>query len=300
MRHKLYLLGIALIACFSIVALSCGGNDGLNDFVHHIITGYTPFDRIVANDQIRIGFVKARDGNFIFNRFLTGSVSVPTEAASDVHFSLRTEDVSKLSVNVKSIISAGLDYADIDSSSVHAKGIRIFSFPAGYLVHLPRVGPEFNPEGDIITDIARIDSLFVEVVYKSGFGGAAKIDSEMHVVQSGLSFGRKTDRSFTIVSVNRPIAYHLEKINPSNIIYDSNTVVLYGRVDAATELHPAISIEYSNGFHPVEAEVNPLGWYSVSVPVTGLARVHLMGAADNELMHEDFVPGIFEYNFRIN
>ena len=290
-KHVLPLLLISLLP------LSCGGDDSLNDFVRHVITGYTPFDRIVANDQIRVGFTKSPDGDFSFNRFLTGSVSVPGEVAREVRFSLKTEDIANLSVKVKSIISGGLDYSDIDTINIRAKGIGIVSFPAGYLIHLPRAGPESPAEGEIITEIARIESLFVDVIYKSGFGGEAKLDSEMRVVQSGLTVGSRTSRSFTIVSTNRPIAYHPEKINPANIIYDPNSVVLFGHAATAAGAHCEISIEYSTGFHPIESEVDPFGWYSVSVPVNGLSVVRLIGTDGSEIGKHEFVPGQFQYDF---
>lgn len=300
MKRKVQSLTYSLLASLSIVSLSCGSDAGLSDFVRHIITGYTPFDRIVANDQIRVGFTRSPDGDFSFNRFLTGSVSIPKEVASEAKFSLRTEEIANLSVRVKSVISGGLDYADIDTINIRAKGIGIVSFPTGYLIHLPRAGPGFHSAGTIITEIARIDSLFVEVVYKSGFGGESKLDSEMRAVNAGLSFGNKTDRSFTIISVDRPIAYHSEEINPADIIYDSNAVVLFGHV--ATEKGGAreITIEYSNGFHPIRTNIDPFGWYSVSVPVSGVSAIRLIGKDDSELAKHEFTPGQFQYDFQTN
>lgn len=303
MKVTRHIQSVVILCGLSLLSLTCCifkpcGDDSLTDFVNHIIRGYTPFQRLYVRDQMRIGFTRVSSSEFSFNRFMTGDISSDYATDRSVSYALRTEEVANLSANVKAIISAGLDYASVDTLKVTARGIKVFSFPNSYSICLNNADPGFVENGEIITAIARIDTLFIDVVYKSQWSTTAKLDSEIGKVQAGLDVHATTARSFTITYVQRPIAYLSEKVRPANIEVAPEKIVLWGKVSGLSDTdRVTVQVKYSDGKYPLSAPLDAYQRYSIAVPVKALDSILIKRRDGPVLYRQPFVPDKSDYQY---
>jgi hypothetical protein len=207
--------------------------------------------------------------------------------------------MANLSAKVKSIVAAGLDYSQIETLHVRAKGIRVYSFPSTYTFVLPVNDPSNSSNVRVLKAVASVDTLEFEFVSKSAAGARANLDSAWKKIQLGVDVHRRSDLSFSVEYINRPIAYLDEEVLPSNVQVDSTAVVFYGVVPTEMKDTTFVEVAYSTGMQPVTAPVNVYGRYSISVIARGVASISLKGITGRGVIYtRNFNPvASLEYDF---
>jgi len=295
----LILIILLMIAGFS----SCDGKFTLKDFIDKVTPGYTPFEKLYVQDQIRVGSTKMNANDYDFNEYTLGTIScAPATTTDSIKFNLTSKNIAKFNAKVKGIISTGLNYDALDTLRIYAKGIKIFSFSSGYKIYLPKPNDELMKNGKILTNVIRIDTLKIQFVYKLSISSNVEVEQGIKTVENaGFVAERNKANAFTVTYVNRPIAYHDKKIDSDKVYVDTARIIVYGQVSCISEENGiSVEITFSDGTSPIHTTLDPYGRYSIAVPIkTALDNIRVKKQDGTVLAQEpfDIRKTSYEYNF---
>lgn len=296
-----------LLFLFLFVSLSLGfvgcNKYTLEDFTNSIITGYEPLERLYVEDQIRVGFTKLPGNDFAFDSRVLGRVAKGIASTENARFELGSEKIGKLDAKVKKIISSGISYNDLEKIVVNAKGIRIYYFPEGYNIYVKKAGEDEVKNKKVITEIVQVDTLSLAFNYKGVFAGGAELEKEIEKIEAGGKIEKKSDKSFEVIYVNRPVAFRSKKIRQDAIQEQGDRIIIYGKAIDPTTNKPiegaTVEARFSTGLFPVTTTTDAYGRYSLLVTPQGLAEIVALDKEKRIIGQKPFNPmsATYEYNF---
>lgn len=273
----------------------------LKEFTNSIIPGYDPLERLYVEDQIRVGFTKLPGNDFDFDRKTIGKVTKGTAAMENARFELASETIGKLDAKVKKVISSGISYNSLEKIVVNAKGIKIYYLPEGYNIYVKKIAEDEVKNKKIITDIVQIDTLSLEFNYKGVFASGAELEKEIGKVEAGGKIEKKSDKSFEVIYVNRPIAFRSKKIRRDAVQEQGDRIIIYGKVTDPLSNKPiegvVVELRFSSGFFPVSTTADAYGRYWFIVSPQDLAEIVVFDKEKKIIGSKPYNPGTDEYNF---